>query len=67
MFGMFDVTRRGVLTKAQAYKAVTAVLGSSSKLARENVADGLDDKITLSKDQFVRYMSEAVRQAQPSQ
>jgi DNA-binding phage protein len=60
MFGMFDITNQGTLSKQQAYQAVKTVLGPDHRVVRANAADCADAKATLTKAQFVEYVTGAL-------
>jgi hypothetical protein len=61
MFGMFDLTNRGVITSEQANSALKSILGPSADLAEV----GVGPKAMLRKDEFVKRMMEALRVAIP--
>lgn len=61
MFGMFDLTKRGVLTAEQAGRALKVVLGPGADLGEVGVKPGA----SLTKDEFVSSMSAALRRARP--
>jgi len=65
MFDMFDVSRRGVLTKKQAFSALRTVLGAEHALVREREADAADSKTLLNKEQFVASLLSALEAAVP--
>lgn len=58
MFGMFDITNRGVVTGEQALNALKSLLGPAATL---NVNPGQ----MLKKDDFVKVMNNALQDAQP--
>ncbi|KAG2491371.1 hypothetical protein HYH03_010369 [Edaphochlamys debaryana] len=61
MFGMFDITKRGVVTAEQATRALQVILGPSADLKEVGVAP----TAKLTKEQFVSAMSEALTRASP--
>ena len=65
MFGIFDVTNRGVLTKQQAYRALKTVLGPEHRLVKERIADSEDDQSMINKDAFVASLTAALAEAVP--
>lgn len=65
MFGMFDVTRRGVLTRQQAYRALKTILGAQHHIVQERAADSEDSTSLLTKEQFVSSLSSALKNAMP--
>jgi hypothetical protein len=65
MFNMFDVTQQGVLTKKQAFRAVTTVLGPKHPVVQAHASDVEDDGTMLNKDGFLAYVSTALKDAVP--
>lgn len=61
MFGMFDVTKRGVISAEQANAALKSVLGPAADLSRVNVSPTAQ----LRKDEFVEAMLEALKLSAP--
>ncbi|GLC33254.1 EF-hand calcium-binding domain-containing protein 10 [Pleodorina starrii] len=61
MFGMFDITKRGVVTAEQANRALQVILGPSADLAEVGIASSAK----LSKGEFVDAMSQALKRASP--
>ncbi|GIL84998.1 hypothetical protein Vretimale_9841 [Volvox reticuliferus] len=61
MFGMFDITKRGVVTAEQANRALQVILGPSADLSEVGVASGAK----LSKGEFVDAMAQALKRASP--
>jgi hypothetical protein len=61
MFGMFDITKRGVISAEQANNALSSILGPSADLA----ASGEEVNALLTKDQFVNAMMEALKRNVP--
>ncbi|GIL53691.1 hypothetical protein Vafri_9327 [Volvox africanus] len=61
MFGMFDITKRGVVTAEQANRALQVILGPSADLSEVGVASSAK----LSKVEFVDAMSQALKRASP--
>ncbi|KXZ50907.1 hypothetical protein GPECTOR_14g154 [Gonium pectorale] len=61
MFGMFDITKRGVVSAEQATRALQVILGPSADLADVDVKPG--DQLTRSA--FVAAMSAALKRATP--
>lgn len=66
MFGMFDITRTGQLTKQQAYRALRTILGPQHPLVESRSADRDDAVGKLTRDEFVKSISEALRAAAPA-
>lgn len=66
MFGMFDVTQQGVLTKRQAFNAVRAALGAHHPIVTQLAEqDAGDTETLLNKDGFTVYVQSALTQASP--
>ncbi|PNH02943.1 EF-hand calcium-binding domain-containing protein 10 [Tetrabaena socialis] len=61
MFGMFDITKRGMVTSDQATRALQVILGPSADLADVGVKSGAK----LSRDEFVKVMADALTRASP--
>jgi len=61
MFGMFDVTKRGVVTEEQANQALRTVLGC--RAPQHNVSGA--SASALCQQDFIAYMSEALQAATP--
>lgn len=61
MFGMFDVTKRGVISAEQANAALRSVLGPAADLSRVKVSANQQ----LRRDEFVDAMLEALKLAVP--
>lgn len=66
MFGMFDVTQQGILTKQQAFNAVRAALGAKHPIVSQLAGDDAGDTQTLlNKDGFTVYVQGALTRASP--
>jgi hypothetical protein len=65
IFGMFDVTHRGLLTKQQAFRAVKTVLGPQHKVVQALGDDANDDQTMMAREHFVEYVSGALVEAMP--
>eukprot|EP00892_Ulva_mutabilis_P009251 jgi/Ulvmu1/6699/UM030_0030.1 len=66
MFGMFDVTQQGMLTKQQAFNAVRAALGARHPIVTHlGEHDSGDSKTLLNKDGFTAYVQSALKNASP--
>lgn len=66
MFGMFDVTQQGVLTKKQAFNAVRAALGPQHPIVTHlSEHDAGDTQTLLNKDGFTAYVQNALTKASP--
>lgn len=66
MFGMFDVTQQGVLTKQQAFNAVRASLGARHPIVAHLAPhDAGDTQTLLNKDGFTIYVQSALTKASP--
>jgi hypothetical protein len=63
MFGMFDITHQGLLNKQQAHRALSTVLGADHQLVQASARDAADTQTKLTKHHFVRYVTEALRNA----
>ncbi len=61
MFGMFDITKRGVVTAEQANRALQVILGPSADLAEVGIAS----TAKLAKADFVEAMAQALKRASP--
>jgi hypothetical protein len=66
MFGMFDITQRGFLSKQHAHRAVKTILGPTHWVVKETTADSEKGTEMLSKDQFVEYIMGALRKKSPA-
>ena len=61
MFGMFDVTKKGVITAEQANAALKSIMGPAADLRRVDV----EPDAVLRKEQFVDAMHKALTAAAP--
>jgi hypothetical protein len=59
MFGMFDITKKGVITAQQANAALKSILGPAADLSRVDVPRDA----FLKKDEFVDCMHRALHQS----
>lgn len=60
MFGMFDITKRGVVTEQQASNALRTVLGQRAPKPSADAAS-----TAMCKDEFVHYMQTSLVAATP--
>eukprot|EP00879_Flechtneria_rotunda_P004657 GHRR01004918.1.p1 GENE.GHRR01004918.1~~GHRR01004918.1.p1 ORF type:complete len:146 (+),score=57.76 GHRR01004918.1:305-742(+) len=65
MFGMFDITNRGVVTEQQANNALWTVLGSRSPAIASEQKNHHASKMQLGQNEFVDYMATALGEATP--
>ena len=63
MFGMFDITHQGSLSKQQAHRALKTVLGAEHQLVTASAEDGADTQTKLTKAQFVTYVTKGLQSA----
>lgn len=59
MFDMFDITRQGLLSKQQAFRAIKTVLGPGHAVVKAHAEDCGSTEM-MSKQQFVKYVMEAL-------
>lgn len=64
MFGMFDVTRRGVVTEQQARNALRTVLGNRAAVA-DTTSHQQAEASLINQEEFVQYMTKVLVQATP--
>eukprot|EP00878_Enallax_costatus_P031218 GHUV01034117.1.p1 GENE.GHUV01034117.1~~GHUV01034117.1.p1 ORF type:complete len:144 (+),score=49.69 GHUV01034117.1:665-1096(+) len=64
MFGMFDVTKKGVITEQQAKNALRTVLGSRAAAA-DPAAGKASESALINEEQFMNYMTKVLVQATP--
>eukprot|EP01026_Neomeris_dumetosa_P039044 TRINITY_DN31987_c0_g1_i2.p3 TRINITY_DN31987_c0_g1~~TRINITY_DN31987_c0_g1_i2.p3 ORF type:complete len:132 (+),score=21.06 TRINITY_DN31987_c0_g1_i2:315-710(+) len=64
MFGMFDITRKGVVTVKQANNALKTIIGQSDQEKLEE-AGSKDEDVEMSKEEFVNYMLRRLETVNP--
>lgn len=64
MFGMFDVTKKGVVTEQQATNALRTVLGTRAPAADPATAHA-NSLALVNEEQFIKYMTKVLVQATP--